>query len=95
LYPIIPHIANEIAEIIGFQANKYPEYDKNLIADNEFSIAVQVNGKLRGEVVMSGSFTENDVFLAAQKNESVMKYIDGKEITKVIFVPNKILSIVV
>lgn len=95
LYPIIPHIANEIAEIIGFQANKYPEYDKNLIAENEFSIAVQVNGKLRGEVVMSGSFTENDVFLAAQKNESVMKYIDGKEITKVIFVPNKILSIVV
>ena len=62
---------------------------------SSIDIAVQVNGKLRGTVTVTPAAAQADVEAAAKANDNVAKFIDGKEIRKVIFVPGKLLNIVV
>lgn len=69
--------------------------DANALTKTSIEIAVQVNGKLRGTVTIAPDAKQPDAELAAQQNENVQKFIDGKEVRKIIFVPGKLLNIVV
>ena len=99
LNPIAPHITEELNEEckLGeeFAVSAWPEYDENKTTDSEFEIGVQVNGKLRGSVLISEEDTEEEIKAKALNNENVKKYTDGLNIVKVIVVPKRIVSVVV
>ena len=99
LAPFAPHVAEELWINLGEKKNihllAWPKYDKKLIKDDEIKIAVQVNGKVRAEILIQADEAEEKIKDEALKNESVKKFIGGKEIRKVIYVKNRLVNIVV
>ena len=98
LNPIAPHITEELNESIDYAPlceSSWPEYDEAKTIDEEKSIAVQVNGKVRSTILISINDAEEKVKEKALNEENVKKYIEGKEIVKVIVIPNRFVNIVV
>ncbi len=99
LAPFAPHITDEIWSQLGekesIHLSGWPKYDPTLLVDDELKIAIQVNGKLRGDFTVSADATEDDIKTMAQNHEKVIPWIDGKEIKKVIYVKGKLVSIVI
>ena len=99
LQPFAPHIAEELWEQSGFAEelsfHPYPPVDLTQLSDDTVTYVVQVNGKLRGRLELPKDRTQEEIFLLAKENASVSRHLDGKPIKKVIFVPNKLLNIVV
>jgi leucyl-tRNA synthetase len=94
LEPIIPHITSEISEEL-FNRNNFKEIkiDENALKKDEINYPVSVNGKKRAEISVSSNASKEEVLTKAK--EAVNKYINGKEIIKEIFVPGRIVNIVV
>ena len=97
--PFSPHVSEELWREMGeegyiFNA-KWPVFIEKLTISNEVTIAVQVNGKLRGTLVSKLDSTEDEVFGQAINISNVAQFIEGKEIVKKILVKNKLLNIVV
>jgi leucyl-tRNA synthetase len=99
LSPIAPHICHTLWRELGHNDAvihaSWPRADAAALVKSSIDIAVQVNGKLRGTVTVTPAAAQADVEAAAKANDNVAKFIDGKEIRKVIFVPGKLLNIVV
>ncbi len=99
LAPIAPYLAHELWEMTGETSNllkaAWPKYDAALAAEDEIEIPVQVNGKLRGLVVVPAGATNDQVEQAALTDEKVKAAIAGKQILKRIVVPGKLVNIVV
>ena len=97
--PFSPHVSEELWKEMGeegyiFNAS-WPKFIEKLTISNKVTIAVQVNGKLRGTLVTKLDSTENEVFEKALQISNVSQFIEGKEIVKKILVKNKLLNIVV
>ncbi|WP_295728533.1 leucine--tRNA ligase [uncultured Limosilactobacillus sp.] len=96
--PIMPHMAEELwsqfneSDTITYQP--WPTYDPNKIVEDEVEMIVQVNGKVRAKLKMAKDTAKDSVEKAALADENVQKFIEGKDIKKVIVVPNKIVNIV-
>jgi leucyl-tRNA synthetase len=99
LAPMAPYLAHELWEMTGETSNllkaPWPKYDAALAAEDEIEIPVQVNGKLRGLVVVPAGATDDQIKQAALANDKVKAAIAGKQVVKVIVVPKKLVSIVV
>ncbi len=99
LSPFAPHLAEEVAEAYGaktsLQAGTWPAYDPSLVAAQTLVYAVQVNGKLRGEVEVEASAGEDEVRAAAEADEKVRAHLEGKTIRKAIFVKGRLMNFVV
>jgi leucyl-tRNA synthetase len=99
LAPMAPYMAHELWEMTGENSNllkaPWPKYDAALAAEDEIEIPVQVNGKLRGLVVVPAGATNDQIVQAALADEKVKAAIVGKQIVKKIVVPNKLVNIVV
>ncbi len=99
LAPFAPHLSEELAEKNGNKNSLFtlawPQYDEKLIKDETVNLVIQVNGKLRANIVAAFDVTEEEVMILIQKEEAVQKWLEGKEIVKTIFVPGKLLNIVV
>jgi leucyl-tRNA synthetase len=99
LCPFAPHITNEIALSLGgkdiLEISGWPTYDSEMLKADTVTIAVQVNGKLRGTVEVSATASEEEIKAVAEGEDNVKKYLDSKEVVKVIFVPGKLVNIVV
>ena len=98
LNPIAPHITEELNEQLGYKPiceASWPIYDEEKTIDDVISIAVQVNGKVRGTIDVNMEDDDNSIKEKALNNSNVMKHIDGKEIVKIIVVKGKIVNIVV
>ena len=94
LEPIIPHITWELSEELFNRNNFKPiTIDENALKKDEINYPVSVNGKKRAEISISADADKNEVLTKAK--EAVSKYIEGKEIIKEIFVPGRIVNIVV
>lgn len=99
LAPITPHIAEEIwherghTESVHLQA--WPQADERALVKGTMTVAVQVNGKLRGQIEVVTGADKDLVLAAARAEEAVAKFVDGKETVKEIYVPGKIVNIVV
>jgi len=98
LSPFIPHITEELWHQIGktsYVLNEpWPGYDPEAAKEEEITIVIQVNGKLRDRLSLPADVREEDVKEKALKQEKVQKYLDGKSVRKVIYVPKKLLNIV-
>lgn len=99
LNPFIPHVTeflwNELGNKEKINTAIWPKASKKLLIEDTITIGVQINGKLRSTINIKPNSPENEVKEAAQKEENIVKYIDGKEIIKVIYVPNRIINIVI
>ena len=100
LAPIAPHLSEECFSILGlnvsiFQNPFWLEPDPKALVEDMVSIAVQVNGKLRGTVEAPVNSSQMDIRELLLKDEKVKRHLDGKEIVKEIYVLNKIYNIVV
>lgn len=99
LNPIAPHITEEINEHSNLGAplceSDFPTYDENKTVDDSYEMVVQVNGKVRGKMNMKTGASKEEMEKLALENENVKKFTGGKEIVKVIAIPNKLVNIVV
>lgn len=100
LNPVAPHLTEELWERAGFTGHiatdgTWPEYQDDKLSENYAEMPIQINGKVRGKVVLPLKATQEQAVEAAQKEESIARYLEGKKLAKVIFVPNKILNLVV
>jgi leucyl-tRNA synthetase len=100
LSPLAPHLAEECYSILGsnesiFQKPIWCEPDLEALVEDFVSVAVQVNGKLRGTVEAPLDSVQSDVKKLLLDEEKIKKHLDGKQIVKEIYVPNKIYNIVV
>jgi leucyl-tRNA synthetase len=97
--PFAPYLAHELWEMLGEKSNllkePWPKYDPELAKEEEIEIPVQVNGKLRSKVVVAPDAPESEVIAKALADEKVQTYIAGKQFVRKIYVPNKLVSIVV
>ena len=99
LNPVCPHVTEELWERLGnnktIAFEKWPEYDETKLVTDTKTIAVQVNGKVRGEITISVSEDEEIVKEKALECENVKRHLEGKTIVKVIVIKGKIVNIVV
>jgi leucyl-tRNA synthetase len=99
LAPFAPYLAHELWEMLGEKGNllktPWPKYDAALAKEEELVIPVQVNGKLRGRVTVAADAPEDFVVERALADEKVQSAIAGKQIVNKIFVPGKLVNIVV
>ena len=99
LSPIVPHITEELWHMLGHEEYlinvSWPKYDPSSLEVEKRLIVVQVNGKVRARLQVPSSYGEEDIKELALKEPNVKRYIEGKEIRKIIFAQNKLLNIVV
>jgi leucyl-tRNA synthetase len=99
LAPFAPYLAHELWEMLGEKGNllkaPWPRYDAALAKEEELEIPVQINGKLRSRIIVPAHAAEGFVVERALADEKVQSAIAGKQIVKRIFVPGKLLNLVV
>ncbi len=99
LAPFAPYLAHELWEMLGQKENLFkapwPQYDAALAKEEELEIPVQINGKLRGKIVVSADASEEHILERALAEEKVQAAIAGKQIVKKIYVSGKLLNLVV
>lgn len=99
LAPFAPHFAEELWAELGnkdsIHLSSWPTWDEELIKEELITIAVQINGKVRSEILLSSDVTEEEAIKVATADEKVIKNLDGKKIKKAIYVPGRLVSLVV
>ena len=99
LSPFAPHMTEELWKTLGntkmLHEAGWPKFDHKKLVSDMVTIGVQVNGKVRGEVKISKDNTEAEVLEMAKANDSIAKWLEGNTIVKVIFVPGRLINIVV
>jgi leucyl-tRNA synthetase len=99
LAPFAPHIAEELWQALdqkgSVHVSAWPAYDEKYLAQDTRTIAIQVNGKLRGEVEIAVDTDEDAVVTAAKANEKVAAYLKGQALRKTIYVPGKLVNFVI
>jgi leucyl-tRNA synthetase len=99
LAPLAPHITEELWERTGHSDSIHnqtlPEWDEGLAAEDEVTLVVQVNGRLRDRIQVPASIEEDVAKQAAIGSEKVKVHTDGKTVVKVIYVPGRLVNIVV
>jgi len=99
LSPFAPHVCEELWEIMGesdtLAYEPWPEYLESKLIKTEYNIPVQINGKVRDNIVIPEECGQDEALQIARESANVHKYIDGKSIIKVIFIEKKIMNIVV
>jgi leucyl-tRNA synthetase len=96
MLPIIPHFANECLEIIGVKKNlKWPIHDEKQITDNKTLFVIQINGKKRGLIEIEGKTSEEELFKKVLNNKSMLKYLENKSVKRKIFIPSKLMNIII
>ena len=98
LCPFAPHLCEEIWETIGGEGllslSKWPEYEESKTVEDSIEIGVQVNGKVRGTIVIPNGCAKEEALELAKKDERVASFLEGKTLVKEIYVPNKIVNFV-
>lgn len=97
--PFAPHTADELWEQLGHHTtvhkDSWPMWDDEYLVSDTITVAVQINGKLRGEVTVPAGAEKDAVLQAAKENEKVAGYIKGQDIKKEIYVPGKLVNFVI
>lgn len=99
LNPFSPHIAEELWQMLGHKeslANAgWPGYDEKKLLTDEVTIVVQVNGKLRGQIVCTPNLSEKQVREQVLKDEKIQKHLQGAAVKKMVYVPGRLVNLVI
>jgi leucyl-tRNA synthetase len=99
LAPFAPHLAEELWEKLGHKKSihleEWPTFDPKLAQDETITLAISVNGKLRDTISVVADISKDEAIALARESEKLQKWLDGKEIRKEIFVPGKMVNLVV
>lgn len=99
LNPFAPHITEEMYENVGFggmlNQQKWPEFDESLCVDDTIEIVAQINGKVKAKLVISVDESKEDVIAKVKAEPKILEAMNGKNIIKEIYVPGKLVNIVV
>jgi len=99
LHPFAPHVTEELWSLLGHEEMillaRWPTADPSLMAEEVLTVVVQINGKLRGQVEVANPPQEEAVMAAVQANEKIQPWLEGKQVVKTIYVPGKLVNIVV
>ena len=99
LNPFAPHITEELNEKYSLGKplceSNWPKYDETKIENDNYELVFQVNGKVRGKMEVAKETSKQEMEKLAKENENVKKFIDGKEIVKIITIPGRLVNIVV
>jgi leucyl-tRNA synthetase len=95
--PFTPHLAEEVWEAAGGEGfisrAPWPEYNPALIEEEEVTVVVQINGKVRDKIKVPKDLPQEEVKKRVHSSERVKKFLQGKEVVKEVYVPGKIYSI--
>ncbi len=98
LTPFAPHLANELWEKAGYKEDLHhdgwPTFDVAKLVADRFELVIQINGKIRDRLTVSASITEEEAKKQALASETVQKWLEGKEPKKMLYIPGKLLTIV-
>jgi len=99
LHPFAPHMTEEMWSMLGGEGfiltSEWPTADPELMKEDVATVVVQVNGKLRGQVEVPSGAPEAQVLAAVDANENVQKWLAGKEVVKRVYIPGKLLNLVI
>ena len=99
LYPVCPHIASEMWEMLGEKDNinqsSWPKADEKFMVADEIELAVSINGKTRTIIKIKSNAVEDDVINRAKTDEKIKQLLEGKNIVKTIYVTGRILNFVI
>ncbi|MDO8470444.1 MAG: leucine--tRNA ligase [bacterium] len=99
LAPFVPYITEELWKMLGSKdsvhGQPWPSFDQKLVAEKSFKLVLQVNGKVRDVIEVSIGISQKEVEKKALSSEKIIKTLQGKKPSKVIFVPNRLVNIVV
>jgi leucyl-tRNA synthetase len=99
LSPLAPHLAEELWQTTGFKGlvllQKWPKFDPKLIEEERVLLIVQINGKVRDKIEVEFGINQSKAEKMALKSEKINIWLEGKEIKRIIFVPNKLINIVI
>jgi leucyl-tRNA synthetase len=99
LAPTVPHLAEELWQQTGHKYSihnqSWPRWDEELAKEEEITLVVQVNGKLRDRVAVLASITEAEAKKVALQSQRVKAYLEGKEVTNIVYVPGRLVNLVV
>lgn len=99
LAPLAPHLAEELWMTVlkkkkSVHLQSWPDYDAKLLVQDTVQMPVQINGKVREVITVPANIREDDAVFMARKSENVARYLDGATIRKVIFIPGRLLNLV-
>jgi len=98
LYPFAPHISQELWGVIGrdgfIDFESWPEYDIDVVADDTFSLVIQVNGKVRDNVDIKIGVHKEEAEKIARGRDKIKPFLANKEVKRVVFVPNRLINFV-
>ena len=96
--PVTPHIAEELwsqlSKPYSIHTQRWPEYDEEAAAEDIITLVVQVNGKLRGKIMVPSDAQKDTIEEIALGNENVQRFIEDMTIRKIIVVPGKLVNVV-
>ena len=96
MMPVIPHFSNECIQLLDNKTKiEWPDVNEQLLIEENINFVVQVNGKKRGLIKANRDISEEDVMSLIRKNVEINKYIKNHQLKKKIFVPNKLINIIV
>jgi leucyl-tRNA synthetase len=99
LHPVAPHLTEELWERSGEKGflveSRWPVFDPSLATSTEVTLVVQVNGKVRGRLSVARGASESEAMERARQDEKIRSWTEGKEITRTVFVPDRLLNLVV
>jgi leucyl-tRNA synthetase len=99
LAPLAPHITEELWEKLGHQKSifleKWPQYDERLIEEETWQLIIQVNGKVRDKIEVKKGVSEEEVKKLALSQEKIQKWLANKQPKKIIYIPNRLVNLVV
>ena len=96
MLPVIPHFSNECIELLkGTSSLEWPKVDKQLLIEENINFVIQINGKKRGLIKADRGISEEDLIYLIKKNVEINKYIKNQEFKKKIFIPNKLINIII
>jgi leucyl-tRNA synthetase len=98
LSPMVPHVAEELWEMLGIRGGiarqKWPAYREDLTREDQIEIIVQINGRVRGKILIDDSMSEDETRERALGDPRIKALLEGKTVVKVIVVPKKLVNIV-
>jgi leucyl-tRNA synthetase len=99
LFPLAPHLSSEMWQMIEakgkLEEESWPSFDEKLLKEQKVKIIVQVNGKLRANLELESGVAKEEVIELAKTDENISKWLEGKEIKKIIYIQDKLINFVI